>query len=154
MIEVPVEIVELHDALVKAPSDHHAGLIVREFKENINPGSEGKFISIIPGRMICQNHKGDGIITCWYCGRPLDNSLSRLRGCGPICIQKYGPIPGREKVEIQVTNMYLGYVSEQRKSSKKHLGIRKWLDTLPDDEFSKYWKKFVESVDPKTGRLN
>jgi hypothetical protein len=154
MLQLPIELVDLHDALVKVPSQQHVFLIVREFKENVKLGSEGKYIAIMQGKLLYQNHRGDGKVTCWYCGRPLDNSLSRVRGCGPICLGKYGPIPGREKVEIQITNMYLGYVAEQRKLGKKHLGIRKWLDVLPDNEFSQYWKKFVESVDPKTRRQN
>ncbi len=151
MFQLPTEIVELHDALVNAPSSYHVSLIIREFKENVKPGSEGKYICMsLKGKLLFQSHKGDGKVTCWYCGRSLDNSLSRIRGCGPICIQKYGAIPGREQIEIQLTNMYLDYVTEQKKGGKKHLGIRKWLDTLPDNEFSTYWKKFVENVDPFT----
>ncbi len=154
MLDVPIELVDLNDALVKAPSQQHVSLILREFRENVKVGSDGRYVTILPGKLLYQSHKGDGKVTCWYCGRPLDNSLSRIRGCGPICIQKYGPIPGREHVEIQITNMYLGYVAEQKKLGKKHLGIRKWLDILPDDEFSQYWKKFVEEVDPKTRKRN
>lgn len=150
MLQVPIELVELHDAIKNSPSQQHIGILLHEFKHSINLGSDGRYIAAIPGKLIWRNHKGDGKITCWYCGKLLDNSLSRIRGAGPVCIRNHGPIPGREHVEIQITKMYLGYVTEQKRVGKKHLGIRKWLDTLQDDDFSKYWKKFVESVDPVT----
>jgi hypothetical protein len=155
MIQVPIEIVKLHDAIRLAPSDQHKIHIISEYAKSPQNGTAGQFLTIMPShKVLLKLHKGDGKINCWYCGHPLDNSLSRVRGCGPICIQKYGSIPGREKVEVQITNIYLEYVKEQRVSGKKHLGIRKWLDTLPDDKFTHYWKKFVEDVDPVTRRRN
>ena len=36
--------------------------------------------------------KGDGIVTCYWCGRKLLTKQSRIDGVGPICIEKYGAI--------------------------------------------------------------
>ena len=149
--EISLEIAELHDRLMNAKTHSNRILMIREFKENIVSGESGKYITLpISGKLILAVKRGDGKITCWYCGRPLDNSLSRVRGCGPICIERYGPIPGREAVERQITVIYKGYVNECRKAGTKYLGVHKWLATLPDEEFAARWKKIVEEFDPRT----
>ena len=44
---------------------------------------------------VANKFKGDGKVTYLYCGRRLTDDLSRLRGCGPVCLLKYGAIAGR-----------------------------------------------------------
>ena len=150
-VEVPLEIAELSDRLMNAKTESNRILMIREFKESVIPGAAGTYITLpITGKLILAVKRGDGKITCWYCGRPLDNSLSRVRGCGPICIDRYGPIPGREAIERQITVIYKEYVNECRKAGIKHLGVHKWLATLEDAEFSARWKKIVEEFDPRT----
>jgi hypothetical protein len=46
-----------------------------------------------------QMPKGDGIVTCYYCGKDLTDPMSQARGCDPECIKNYGPLGGREWME-------------------------------------------------------
>lgn len=101
----------------------------------------------LKGRKIIA-HRGDGIITCWWCGRTLENSLSRIRGVGPICIGEYGPMPGRDHIEDQLSGIYQLYRVQCKAQKKRPLGIKRWLAELSDDEFKKYWQSFAEQVDP------
>ena len=147
MLEIPIELVELHDALVK--NTEPRAKIFGAFNRKVEQGLSGNYLTLaIKGREIFRvKPKGDGIVTCYWCGRTLDNSLSRIRGVGPICIERHGSMPGREHIESGIASLYQSY----RAGVKKPMGIKKWLDSLPADEFSEFWKKFVEQVDPKGG---
>jgi hypothetical protein len=140
MLEVPISLVNLHDALVKAPSEQHKALILHDFKTS--RWQNNQYLALkTQGRPLSVIHKpkGDGLVRCYWCGKKLDNSLSRIRGVGPICIETHGCMPGREQIESGLAQIYLDY----RATCKKPLGIRKWLETLSDSEFKKYWNKYI-----------
>ena len=69
--------------------------------------------------------KGDGIITCYYCGRTLDNSLSQARGIGPICIKEYGPMEGREWIEG-----FADDYNDYREDERTVLSFMRWLEEI------------------------
>jgi hypothetical protein len=70
--------------------------------------------------------KGDGIITCLICGKPLTDELCRARRIGPKCIRKWGPMPGREYVEQHAKS----FAKYQRKQIKLNLQVAKFDDWL------------------------
>jgi hypothetical protein len=57
---------------------------------------------------------GDGLVTCYYCNRPLTDELSRARGCGPECVVRHGPLAGREWVE-DFAKKFANYQRKQEK---------------------------------------
>ena len=70
--------------------------------------------------------KGDGYITCYYCGRQLTNTESRILGCGPICHEKYGDVPGRSTDTEIIYQEYLKRVPTGKKamSFKQYFSVR------------------------------
>jgi hypothetical protein len=62
---------------------------------------------------------GNGVTTCYYCNRPLTDELSHARGCGPECVVRYGPCPGKEWVEEYAKR----FASYQRKQEKLMLPV-------------------------------
>jgi len=148
MIQIAQEIVDLHDALVAGKS---RSVAFEEFSRKVEQGLSGNYMTLkIKGREIFRvKPKGDGIITCYWCGRTLDNSLSRIRGVGPICIENHGSMPGREHIESGLSELYQNYRQGVKKG--RPVGIKKWLESLPPDEFTEFWQKFIDQVDPKGG---
>lgn len=47
IFQIPIELAELHDALLKAPSLQHTLLIIREFRENVRVGSDGRYLTLV-----------------------------------------------------------------------------------------------------------
>lgn len=137
----------LVDGAIVAEHDRRMGLNPFPFFKGKKPADCFVAVGQIKGRKLIA-HKGDGIITCWWCGRTLDNSLSRIRGVGPICIGEYGPMPGRDHIEDSLAYLYEFYRSQCKSQKKRPLGIKRWISELSDDEFKAYWKKYVEEVDP------
>jgi len=138
----------LVDGAIVAEHDRRMGLNPLSFFKGKKPADCFVAVGQIKGRRL-KAHKGDGIITCWWCGRLLDNSLSRIRGVGPICIGEYGPMPGRDHIEDSLAYLYEFYRSQCKSQKKRPLGIKRWISELPDDEFKRYWKQYVEEVDPE-----
>lgn len=68
--------------------------------------------------------KGDGYITCYYCGRPLTNTDSRILGCGPICHERYGDVPGRSKDTEIIYQEYLKRAIGKVMSLKQYFSVR------------------------------
>ena len=68
--------------------------------------------------------KGDGYITCYYCGRSLTNTQSRILGCGPICHDRYGDVPGRS-TDTEI--IYNEYLSRVRKTGKKIMSFKQYF---------------------------
>lgn len=76
------------------------------------------------------SHRGNGITTCWHCGRKLTDELSFARGVGPVCFNEYGPIAGRASVE-KFAKLYKRYQRSQIRLNKKVLSLDKWMGQLP-----------------------
>lgn len=57
MIQVPIELVELHDAIRDSPSHQHVGIIMYEFKNNIVLGLDGRYIAVIRGKLVWKMKK-------------------------------------------------------------------------------------------------
>jgi len=137
----------LIDGGIVAEHDRRMGLTPSPLFKGKRPADCFVAVGQLKGRKLVA-HKGDGIITCWWCGRTLENSLSRIRGVGPICIGEYGPMPGREEIEDNLADLYEFYRSKCKAVKQRPLGIKSWLKSLQDDEFSKYWLHLVEKLDP------
>jgi hypothetical protein len=125
--EIPGSIVLLHDRL----TDRHDLPIGDPYHP------EDWSVAIIPVKRVIKmprSHKGDGIITCYWCGRTLTNGESRIRGVGPICLGRYGGMPGRSSLDE----------------------MRTWLGFLSRVELLKLKTEFVEEqqqVKPKKSRV-
>jgi hypothetical protein len=70
--------------------------------------------------------KGDGINTCYICGKDLPDPLSSARNIGPECIKIWGPWPGREFVEDHVK----AFKAYQRKAKKEGQIVAKFDEWL------------------------
>jgi hypothetical protein len=101
-----------------------------------------------PGKklIIPRTPMGDGIVTCYWCGRQLDNSLSQLRGVGPICVEKSGPMPGRENIEDQLAGIYNEYRADMKAAGKKPKGLNAWLNGLEDAVLKEHFKQLIKEL--------
>lgn len=72
---------------------------------------------------------GDGLVTCYYCGKPLTDQLSRARGCGPECVARYGPLAGRAWIE-EFAKRFASYQRKQAKMGAPGLDFDAWIDPL------------------------
>lgn len=69
--------------------------------------------------------KGDGITTCYFCGKLLTDQLSFARGVGPECIKVWGPMPGREWIE-EFAKAFKAYQSAQKRANKPIKSFKEW----------------------------
>jgi hypothetical protein len=90
---------------------------------------DGRVMPGLPG----YTPKGDGVTTCYFCGRLLTDELSFARGVGPECIERWGPMPGREWVE-QYVKEFKAYQALQKRKNKPIKAFEKWLDGRKDKE--------------------
>lgn len=69
--------------------------------------------------------KGDGITTCYCCGKLLTDPLSFARGVGPECIVEWGPMPGREWIE-EFAKAFKAYQSAQKRCNQPIDTFKRW----------------------------
>ncbi|MFA5452619.1 MAG: DUF6011 domain-containing protein [Candidatus Methanomethylophilaceae archaeon] len=82
---------------------------------------DGRVVEGLPGF----KPGGNGITTCWYCGRSLTDEISIARGVGSECIKEHGCMPGREWVE-EFAKPFKAYQSAQKRASKPIKSFKEW----------------------------
>ena len=70
-------------------------------------------------------HKGDGITTCYWCGKLLTDELSFARGVGPECIKEHGCMPEREWIE-PFAKPFKAYQSAQKRAGRPIKSFKEW----------------------------
>ncbi len=78
---------------------------------------DGKAIEVLSNGRITPSASlwkplGDGVTSCYFCGRKLTDEVSYARGVGPECIKNHGCMPGREWLEQ--------HIKEYRALCRKH----------------------------------
>ena len=84
----------------------------------------GRVMPGLPG-YVPPKHKGDGITTCYWCGKLLTDELSFARGVGPECIENHGCMPGREWIE-EFAKPFKAYQSAQKRVNRPIMSFKDW----------------------------
>jgi hypothetical protein len=85
---------------------------------------------------------GDAWVQCYHCGKLLTDGLSRLRGCGPVCLEKHGEVPGRNIKDVK--GLYRAYLRYADVTGFKPLSILQWI---PKEDFTKkQWECIQEQI--------
>jgi hypothetical protein len=69
--------------------------------------------------------KGDGITTCYWCGKLLTDQLSFARGVGPECIKEHGCMPGREWIE-EFAKPFKVYQAACKRANRQIKSFKEW----------------------------
>lgn len=85
---------------------------------------DGKVVEGLPGYKPFKP-MGDGITTCYWCGKMLTDELSFARGVGPECIKNRGCMLGREWIEA-FAKPFKVYQSAQKRASKPIKSFKEW----------------------------
>jgi len=131
------EMKELNDYLVrnkdKGMSPREALVVIRRAKVK-----QGRTYQVVGG----YRGVGDAWVRCYHCGKLLTDGLSRLRGCGPICLGKYGEVPGRNLKDVK--GLYRAYLRYAELTGFKPMSILQWI---PKEDFTrKQWDRIQEQI--------